>query len=82
MNKFPAGFRRGVTYEEYARAVGEGECYSRTMMAVKMGVSYTTAQYHLERAVAEGLLNKAYGYIGRQPGWVYALPEDMPRLLD
>jgi response regulator of citrate/malate metabolism len=71
---------RGITYERYVDAIGQGEIVSRSMMAERMGVSYTTAQYHLDRAVQEGELNRAYGYIGRQPGWVYAHASDMPRL--
>lgn len=71
---------RGITYELYAEALEQGEQASREDIAFLMGVSYSTATYHLERAVRAGLLNKQYGYISKQPGWLYALPSTMPRL--
>lgn len=72
---------RGVTHERYVNAIGEGAIVSRRDVANLMGVSYTTALYHLERAVKRGLLNKRFGYASdNQPGWVYALPATMPRL--
>jgi len=46
-----------------------------------MGVPYSTALYNLERAVTEGYLNKRVGYASENhAGWLYALPETMPRL--
>lgn len=71
---------RAITYERYVRAIGQGEIVSRAEMAARMKVAYTTALYHLEKAVQSGLLNRQYGYIGRQPGWIYAHPDTMPRL--
>lgn len=71
---------RGITFEQYIDAIGAGEVVSRRQMAERMHVSYTTAQYHLDRAVAEGHLVRQHGYIGRQPGWVYARPETLPEL--
>jgi len=71
---------RGIKYIEYANALGQGEILSRDDFAELMGASYSTATYHLERAVMAGLLNKQYGFISHQPGWLYALPSTMPRL--
>lgn len=72
---------RGIRYEEYASLVGQGAILARKDFADAMGVSYTTAVYHVERAVNAGLLNKQYGYISKQPGWLYARPETLPRLV-
>jgi len=73
--------RRAARYLDYARAVGQGEIVSRQMMAERMGVSYSTARYNLEIAVSENVLNKQYGFASEsQPGWIYALPETMPKL--
>lgn len=73
--------RRSITFHKYVSAIGKGEIVGRQDMADQFGVSYSTATYHLEKAVAEGLLNKQYGYLGgNQPGWLYALPATMPRL--
>jgi hypothetical protein len=72
---------RAVRFLEWVKAIGVGEVVSRQMMAERMNCNYSTARYHLERATLEGWLNKQYGYASeRQPGWVYALPETMPRL--
>lgn len=66
--------------DEYVRAIGVGEMVSRSDMARLFGVHYQTAKYHLERAVLRGTLNAYYGWIDSRAGWLYALPETMPRL--
>lgn len=72
---------RAARFFDYVRAIGKGEVVSRAMMAERMGCAYSTAHYNLERAVMEGYLNKAYGFASaQQPGWIYALPETMPRM--
>ena len=72
---------RAVRYFDYVNAIGQGELVTRSDMALRMGASYSAVMYNLERAVLEGALNKAYGYATEnQPGWLYALPETMPRL--
>lgn len=72
---------RGITYIEYPRLFAAGEILSRREIAERVGRSYSCAVYHLERAVSAGLLNKQYGFTTKyQPGWVYALPETMPRI--
>jgi hypothetical protein len=72
---------RAARFLEYAAQVGQGEVVSRAMMAERMGCSYSTARYNLERAALEGVLNKAYGFASaKQPGWIYARPEDMPKI--
>lgn len=68
------------TYMLYTDAIGEGEIVSRSIMARRMKVNTTTAKYHLERAVEAGEINRAWGSIGNQRGWVYALPSTMPKL--
>lgn len=72
---------RAITYLEYPHYFQDGVILSRRQVADRVGRSYSTAVYHLERAVSAGLLNKAWGFATtQQPGWVYALPETMPRL--
>lgn len=71
---------RGIEFEQYPLAIGAGQILSRNDFVEVMQKSYSTVVYHLERAVKAGLLNKQYGYIVEQPGWLYALPETMPRL--
>jgi len=73
-------FVRGITYEQYPSLFAKGEILSRRQVAERAGRRYSTALYHLERAVSAGLLIRVYGYIGTQPGWVYALPETLPML--
>lgn len=65
---------RGITYTEYPKLFGAGELLSREQVAGRVGRHYSTAMYHLERAVSAGLLDKVYCYIGEQPGWGYCLP--------
>ena len=72
--------KRGIKFEEYVRVVGEGDILSRADFQELMAASYSTVVYHVERAVKAGLLNKQYGFISLQPGWLYALPATMPRL--
>lgn len=71
---------RAAKFLDYVDRVGRGEIVSRGDMQERMGVAYSTALYHLERAVSEGYLHKQHGFIDRQPGWLYALPETMPKL--
>lgn len=71
---------RGLKYIEYAQAIEQGAIVTRQECAEHFGVSYSTARFHLDRAVEAGLLHKQYGFISEQPGWLYALPETMPRL--
>lgn len=80
MHELPPGFERGITYQAYPLLFKRGDVLSRADVADRVGRSYTTAMYHLERAVSAGMLHKVYGMIGVQPGWLYALPETMPRL--
>lgn len=73
---------RALRYLDYVDQIGKGEIVTRKDMAEKMGCSYSAAMYNLERAVANGALNKQYGYATEnQPGWLYALPATMPRLV-
>lgn len=67
---------------EYVVAVGQGEIVTRTDMAQRMGVHYSTAMYHLDRAVSEGALHRAIcvSNRGNQSCWGYALPETMLQL--
>lgn len=65
---------RGITYEDYPTLFGEGELLSRKEVAERAGKHYSTAMYHLERAVHMGLLDRVYCYVGVQPGWGYCLP--------
>lgn len=72
---------RAARFLDYCDAIGAGEVVNRAQMAERMGVTYSTARYNLERAVSEGALNKQYGFAtDHQPGYIYALPETMPRL--
>jgi hypothetical protein len=71
-----------VVYLEWADNIREGELVSRKQMAERMGAHYSTAMYHLERGVAEGVLDRQVGWVGRQTGWVYGHAETMPRLVD
>lgn len=74
------GRARALRYLDYVDLIGVGELVSRDDVAGRMGCPYSTALYNLERAVSEGALNKMYGIINVQPGWLYALPVTMPRL--
>jgi hypothetical protein len=72
---------RAARFLDYVSAIGEGELVTRQDMSSRMDCHYQTARYHLERAVLEGYLNKVYGYVREnQPGWLYALPDTMPKL--
>lgn len=83
MSKVSGVIDRAMVYQHYPQHFGVGEVLSRRMVAERVGCSYSNAAYHLERAVSNGLLNKQYGFAqANQPGWVYALPETMPRLGD
>lgn len=63
---------RGLKHIEYASAIGVGEWLARSDLAQKFGVHYTTAEYHLERAVNQGLLKRCLGWIDNKPGYLYA----------
>lgn len=81
MNELHGKYKRGVRMFDYVRATGKGTLQSRRDYAEFFGVSYSTALYHLERAVNEGYLNKQIGWVtDRQSGWLYGLPETLPRL--
>lgn len=67
-------------YIDYVDQLGAGDQMSRQWFADLFGVGVSTARYHLERAVRAGELNKAYGFLGKQSGWLYALPSTMSRL--
>lgn len=69
-----------AVYMLYVDAIGVGEVLSRAEMATRMGVHYSTAKYHLERAVKEGVLHKQVVWVGNQTGWGYGLPETLPKL--
>lgn len=66
-------------WEDYVGHFCEGDIFTRAHMAKCFGVGGSTARYHLERAVSAGALNKQYGWAGGQSGWLYGLPESMPR---
>jgi Fic family protein len=78
--EYMPGELRGITYLTYSQYFQPGDILSRRDVAERVGVSYSNAVYHLERCVSDGILHKQRGFIGRQPGWVYALPETLPRL--
>jgi len=65
---------RGLRFAEYASAVPPGEYWSRQDFAEHFGVRYSTAQYHADRAVEQGLLERAYGFVDNQPGYLYFKP--------
>lgn len=65
---------RGLKYLDYASAVGEGEVWCRDDFAKHFGVRYSTAQYHADRAVEQGLLVRQIGYVDTQPGYLYTQP--------
>lgn len=81
-------------YREYVDAIGEGDI-TRTEAANMMGVSKSTARYHLEKAVSEGVLERVkmvlndtqVGFIYRKKGVQPLLPfegvsESEPDVLD
>lgn len=67
-------------WEDYLEMFGDKTILTRADLAKMFGVGGTTARYHLERAVDAGALNKQYGWVGGQSGWLYGLPSSMPRL--
>lgn len=73
---------RAVRFLDYVDSIRAGELVSRSMMAERMGCSYFTAMYNLEKAVSERALKKVVGYIGLQAGWLYCLPQTQPGLFD
>jgi hypothetical protein len=78
----PDDTERGITYQIYPDYFKPGEILTRRQVAARVGRSYSVSVYHLERAVSAGLLNKQYGFsTNGQPGWLYALPGTMPRLV-
>ena len=69
-------------YQYFVGYVAEqGDWVSRRMCADAFEVHISTATYHLEKAVQLGALTKIQGFIGRQPGWIYGLPEWQPALV-
>lgn len=69
-----------MRFEDYVLRFGENTVWGRADLAREFGVSLNTAKYHLERAVKNGKLHKQYGWLGQQSGWLYALPEKMPKM--
>ena len=66
--------RTAQVYMRYVDLVGEGDI-TRSEAADLMGVSKTTATYHLERAVIEGALERFYAWAkANQTGWAYRRP--------
>jgi len=58
----------------YVDWIGEGE-KTRLQAAEHFAVSKSTATYHLERAVAEGMLERFYSWTDEyQTGWAYRQP--------
>lgn len=66
---------RGITFKKYAALLEVGEYLTRLDFAAHFGVSLSCATYHIERAVSAGMVEKAYGYISNQPGYLYFLRE-------
>lgn len=64
-------------WEDYVEVFELGEKLTRQHLASHFGVGGSTARYHLDRAVKNGKLNRVYGWLGKQSGWLYALPETM-----
>lgn len=71
-----------MRYEDYVQVFNSGDILDRRFLAEHFGVGRSTAKYHLEKAVNARLLNKQWGWTGRMSGWLYALPDTMPRLID
>jgi hypothetical protein len=67
-------------WTDYVDVFEVGDKLTRADLATHFGVGGSTARYHLERAVLAGALNKVFGWLGGQSGWIYALPGTMPRL--
>lgn len=66
---------RAARFQDYVAAVGEGEIVTRSMMAERMGASYSTALYNLDRAVTEGALARfVVTGAAQQTAWGYAHP--------
>lgn len=81
-------------FKDYVDAIGEGDI-TRSEAAKLMSVSKSTARYHLEKAVSEGVLERIkvviddmqVGYVYRKKGVQPLLPlegvlESEPDLLD
>lgn len=72
---------RAVRFFAYVDKIKPGELVTRKDMEIRMEAAYSTATYNLDRAVSEGWLNRQWGYASEnQPGWLYGLPETLPRL--
>lgn len=67
-------------WQDYVHMFEPGDLKSRQDLADIFGVGRSTSRYHLERAVKNGALNKMFGWTGLQSGWLYALPDTLPRL--
>lgn len=65
-------------YKEYADYV-RGGAVTRLQAAEHFGVTKSTATYHLEKAVSEGLIVKFHAYAdGNQTGWGYMSSDNPP----
>jgi len=66
-------------YKLYVDLIGQGDI-TRAEAAEHFGVHKSTATYHLERAVAEGDLERFYSYTrANQTGWAYRLRDGAQR---
>lgn len=65
---------RSQMYLAYAGLAGEGDI-TRLEAARIMGVHKSTATYHLDRAVSQGVLERYQGWTTEnQYGWIYRIP--------
>lgn len=72
--------RTAQIYFKYVDWIGAGEC-TRLQAAEHFKVHKSTAQYHLERAVADGYLIRVYSWTGgNQTGWGYQQPSRQSEL--
>jgi DNA-binding transcriptional ArsR family regulator len=72
--------RTAQKYRIYAEWIGEGDA-TRSQAAEHFGVAKSTATYHLERAVAEGMLERFYSWTDEyQTGWAYRKPGAQPTI--
>ena len=67
--------------QQYASLVQPNEVLTRRELAIRAGRSKTTAFIqHIERAVSDGHLEKAWFNLGNNTGWGYALPNTIHEL--
>lgn len=67
---------------EYVDSFEHGDIKTRREVAQEFGVGWSTARYHLDRAVEAGFLNRQFGWTGKQTGWLYGLPCTIPKLIE